>query len=340
MSQIASFRTKLALLTDYLDDQQVTEIQVNRPGELWLRKKGSYYAEQVVVPGLTYALLSSLADVTASFKSLEVDRLTPILSAEIPVNLEDGIPDFERGTYRTEMILPPVVPERTIAMTIRKQSLVKMTLPLYTEQGAFRFVNGVVTDASYSDARLLELYSAGQWAEFLRGAVLAHKNIAISAGTYCGKTTCLNALVQEIPAHERIVTIEDSREIEPAQPNCVRLSYARHQATGQTAVTPATLIRSCMRLTPDRVIMGEVRGPEAVEFLGMLNTGHKGTLTTIHTDSPAEMYDRFGELMDGHTSLTREQVIERVKRRIDVVVQWKYTERDGRYISEILYAGA
>ncbi|MBS7776858.1 P-type DNA transfer ATPase VirB11 [Acidovorax sp. CCYZU-2555] len=340
MSQIASFRAKLSLLTDYLDDQQVTEIQINRPGELWLRKRDVYYAEQRDVPALTYSLLSSLAEVTASFKSLEVDRAMPILSAEIPVNLEDGIPDFERGTYRTEMILPPVVPERTIAMTIRKQSLVKMTLPMYSQQGAFRFVNGDVDNGPCSDARLLQLYHAGQWAEFLRAAVLARKNIAISAGTYCGKTTCLNALVQEIPAHERIVTIEDAREIEPAQPNCVRLSYARHQAAGQTAVTPATLLRSCMRLTPDRVIMGEVRGPEAVEFLGLLNTGHKGTLTTIHTDSPSEMYDRFGELMDGHTSMTREQVIERVKRRIDVVVQWKYTEREGRYVSEILYAGA
>lgn len=340
MSQIASFRSKLSLLTDYLDDQQVTEIQINRPGELWLRKKHTYFSEKVEAPGLTYALLLSLADVTASFKSLEVDRLSPILSAEIPVNLEDGIPDFQRGAYRAEMILPPVVPERTIAMTIRKQSLVKMTLPIYEKQDAFRFVNRGVDDSPYSDELLQQLYKAGQWAEFLRGAVLARKNIAISAGTYCGKTTCLNALVQEIPAYERIVTIEDSREIEPAQQNCVRLSYARHQAAGQAAVTPATLLRSCMRLTPDRVIMGEVRGPEAVEFLGMLNTGHKGTLTTIHTDSPAEMYDRFGELMDGHTSMTREQVIERVKRRIDVVVQWKYTERDGRYISEILYAGA
>lgn len=340
MSQIASFRSKLSLLTDYLDDSQVTEIQINKPQELWLRKKDAYHAEHIAVPGLTYALLSSLADVTASFKSLEVDRVSPILSAEIPVHLEDGIPDFERGTYRTELILPPVVPERTIAMTIRKQSLVKMTLPTYAEQGAFRFVNDAVVEEPYSDAHLLALYRAGQWAEFLRAAVLAHKNIAISAGTYCGKTTCLNALVQEIPWHERIVTIEDSREIEPAQPNCVRLSYARHQATGQAAVTPTTLLRSCMRLTPDRVIMGEIRGPEAVEFLNMLNTGHRGTLTTIHTDSPAEMFDRFGELMDGHTSMTREQVIERVKRRIDVVVQWKYTERNGRYISEILYAAA
>ncbi|KLD31592.1 type VI secretion protein, partial [Xanthomonas perforans] len=80
------------------DDKQVTEIQVNKPGELWLRKKDAYYAEQIEVPGLTYQLLSSLAEVTASFKSLDVDRESPILSAEIPVNLDDGVPDFERGT--------------------------------------------------------------------------------------------------------------------------------------------------------------------------------------------------------------------------------------------------
>ena len=146
MSQIPSFRTKLSLLKDYLDDKQVSEIQVNKPGELWLRKKDTYYSETIKVPELTYQLLSSLAEVTASFKSLEVDRDSPILSAEIPVNLDDGIPDFERGTYRTEMILPPVVPEGTIAMTIRKQSLVRMSLAKYREQGAFRFVNSTVND--------------------------------------------------------------------------------------------------------------------------------------------------------------------------------------------------
>ena len=340
MSQIASFRAKLAVLTRYLDDRDVTEIQINKPGEIWLRKRSAYYAERIEVPGLTFQLLMSLAEVTASFKSLEVDRDSPILSAEIPVELEDGIADFERGTYRTEMILPPVVPEGTVAMTIRKQSLVKMTLQKYADQGAFRFVNADVNDEPYSNENLKALHRDGAWQEFMRGAVLAHKTIAISAGTYCGKTTCLDALMQEIPLRERMAIIEDSREVDPIQPNCVRLSYARSQAAGQSAVTPTSLLRSCMRLTPDRIIMGEIRGPEAVEFLNMLNTGHKGSITTIHADSPAEMYDRFGELMDGHTSLTRDQVIARVRRRVDVVIQWKYTERRGRYISEIQYEGA
>ncbi|MGO4395881.1 P-type DNA transfer ATPase VirB11 [Variovorax sp. M-6] len=337
---IASFRAKLAPLTKYLDDPNVTELQVNKPFEAWLRKKDSYHSECVDVPGLTFASLLSLAEVTASFKSLEVDRNSPILSAELPVDLSDAVADFERGSYRTEMILPPVVPEGTVALTIRKQALVKMTLPLYEEQGALRFVNQTVDEEELSDADLRALYGAGQWQDFLRGAVRAHKTIAISAGTYCGKTTCLNAMLQLIPLHERLALIEDSREVEPPHANCVRLSYARSQAADQSAVTPTSLLRSCMRLTPDRIIMGEIRGPEAVEFLNMLNTGHKGSLTTIHADSPVEMYDRFGELMDGHTSLTRDQVIERVKRRVDIVVQWKYTERHGRYISEILYAGA
>ncbi|MDM0015042.1 P-type DNA transfer ATPase VirB11 [Variovorax sp. J22P168] len=337
---IASFRAKLAPLTRYLDDPNVTEVQVNKPFEAWLRKKDSYYSERVDVPGLTFASLLSLAEVTASFKSLEADRSSPILSAELPVDLSDGVADFERGSYRTEMILPPVAPEGTVALTIRKQALVKMTLPLYEAQGAFRFVNQPVDDEDLSDEDLAKLVNAGRWQEFLQGAVRAHKTIAISAGTYCGKTTCLNAMLQLVPLHERLALIEDSREVEPPHLNCVRLSYARDQAADQTAVTPTSLLRSCMRLTPDRIIMGEIRGPEAVEFLNMLNTGHKGSLTTIHADSPGEMFDRFGELMDGHTSLTRDQVIERVKRRVDVVVQWKYTERHGRYISEILYAGA
>jgi type IV secretion system protein VirB11 len=293
------------------------------------------------VPELTFARLLSLAEVTASFKSREVNRAAPILSAEIPVDLADGVPDFERGTYRTEMILPPGVPVGTVAITIRKQSLVKMTLELYKEQGAFRYVNARVEEEDYSDDALKELFKARKWDEFLQASVFAHKTIVLSAGTYCGKTTCLNAMLQKIPLNERIVTIEDSLELEPPQPNCVRLSYGSAQAEGQSMVSPNTLLRSCMRLTPDRIVKGETRdGPGAVEFLNLLNTGHNGSLTTIHADSPGEMFERFGELMDGHTSLTRDQVIERVKRRVDVVVQWKYTERHGRYVSEILYAGA
>ena len=340
MSQIASFRVKLAQLIEHLDDPNVTEIQINRPGEIWLRKKDAFYAERVALPDLSFAVLRSLADVTAAFKSLEVDRDSPILSAEIPVNLEDGVPDFDRGSYRTEVILPPVVPEGTVAITIRKQFLVKLHLDQYEEQGAFRFVNRAVDDEPISDDQLRNLYRASAWNAFLRGCVVARKTIVISAGTYCGKTTFLNGLIQYIPPRERLVVIEDSREVEPAQPNCLRLSYARHQSSEQAAVSPTTLLRSCMRLTPDRIVMGEIRGPEAVDFLNMLNTGHTGSISTLHTESPDEMFDRFGELMDGHTSLTREQIIERVRRRVDVVVQLKYTERHGRYVSEIQYVAA
>ncbi|PRP68798.1 P-type DNA transfer ATPase VirB11 [Chromobacterium amazonense] len=340
MSHIPSFRSKLEPLLPHLDDPRVTEIQINRPGEIWLRTHGSFYAERVAVPALTFTLLSTLAELTASYKSQEVGKQSPILSAELPVNLEDQVPDFERGTYRTEMILPPVTPEETVGITIRKQMMRRMNLGDYETAGAFRFVNQPVAESEYSDARLAQLFHDKQWEAFLKGAVLAKKTIVISAGTEAGKTTFLDMLLHLIPLHERLVLIEDSREVLPPHPNCLRLSYASPIGAATLRVTPTQLLRACMRLTPDRIIMGEVRGPEAVEYLNMLNTDHPGSITTVHANSPMEMFDRFAELMDGHTSMSRDQILARLQRRIDVVVQLAKSDRHGRYISDIHYAGA
>ncbi len=338
MSHIASFRTKLGSLSQYLDDPHITEIAINRPGAVWLAQQHQRAMVAVEVPELTYGLLHSLADITASYSSQETSDSRPILSATIPVNRHDGVDICDRGGYRIQIVLPPVVAQQTIAMCIRKPVLRDFSLMDYQRQGAFAHVNKALGDGPYSDARLKILYEAKQWNEFLRGAVLSHKNIVISAGTNAGKTTLLNALLKEIPMEERIVTIEDVREIRPVQPNCLHLLYSRG-GQGTSTVTAVELLQAVLRLAPDRAIMGELRGEEAYAYLELLNSGHTGSITTIHADSPELMYDRLAQMvMRFGTPLGKAHIIDYAKSLIQVVVQCKRASDGRRYISDIRYS--
>jgi type IV secretion system protein VirB11 len=339
MSHIASFRAKLGVISHYLDDPLITEIAVNRPGVIWLARQHQRHMFSVAVPELSYGLLHSLAEVTASYTDQETGRTKPVLSAIIPANRSDGVATCDRGGYRIQIILPPAVEQQTIALCIRKPALLDFSLHDYQYQGAFAHVNNGIDGEPYSDARLSALYVAGRWEDFLRGAILAHKNIVISAGTNAGKTTLLNAMLKEIPDCERIVTIEDAREIRPVQPNCLHLLYSRG-GQGVAATTAVDLLQAVLRLAPDRAIMGELRGEEAYAYLELLNSGHTGSITTIHADSPELMYDRLAQMvMRFGSPLGKEQIIAYARSLIHVVIQCKRAANGKRYISQISYAG-
>ena len=337
MSHIASFRTKLACLTSFLDDPSVSEIAINRPGEVWIARQGHRHMTRQTVPALTFALLKSLADVTASHTQQETDRRRPLLSATIPINLSEGVPDHERGGYRIQVILPPTVEEGTLALCIRKPTLLDITLSEYQERLAFKQVNETQRWDLCRAKALMDSYTAGHWSSFLREAVRQKLNIVISAGTNTGKTTFLNALLKEIPIEERLVTIEDSREIRPPHPNCLHLVYSRGEQ-GVSQVTAVDLLEASLRLTPDRAIMGELRGSEAYSYLELLNTGHSGSITTIHADSPELMFERLAQMvMRFGSTLNKDQIISYAKSLIDVVVQLKRDNSGERYVSNILY---
>lgn len=339
MSEIASFRTKLSQLTRFLDDPAVTEIAINRPGEVWLGKQGQRFMSQVKIPELDYGLLQSLADVTASYSHQDANRERPLLSATIPINLNKGVDDTQRGGYRIQVVMPPAVEERTIAICIRKPSLLDLTLQDYGKQGAFDVVNKKLDNEEYSDDRLRDLFINGQWEEFLRGAVRAHKNIVISAGTNAGKTTLLNSLLKEVPPEERVVTIEDSREIRALQGNSLHMIYSRG-GQGVAQVTPVDLMEASLRLTPDRLIMGELRGSEAYAYLEVLNSGHTGSMTTIHAETPDLMYDRLAQMvMRFGSTMGKEAIMSYAKTLIQVVIQFKRGSDGRRFMSEIRYEG-
>jgi len=339
MSQIASFRAKLSCMRPYLDDPDVTELAVNRPGEMFIARRGQGYMEPVAVPELSLPLLKSLADVTAAFTSQITDRRSPLLSATIPVDLSRDIDDSLRGGYRVQAVRAPAVAEQTMALCIRKPSMLDLSIPDYQERGAFSKINCSLQSEA-TEKNLLKLIKAQDWSGFLQLAIRMHKNIMISAGTNTGKTTFANALLKLIPQQERIITIEDSRELMPRQPNCVHLLYSRG-AQGEASVTAIDLLEASLRLTGDRVIMGELRGAEAYSYLELLNTGAGGSISTIHANSPAMMYERLALMvMRAGVSLSQSQIIDYARSLIQVVVQFRYDRQTGeRFVSEILYEG-
>ena len=182
-------------------------------------------------------------------------------------------------------------------------------------------------------------YGKREFADFVRLAVQARKNILISAGTDTGKTTLLNAMLKEIALRERLVIIEDTRELRPPQQNVVRLFYSRGEQ-GLARVTAQDLCEATLRLRPDRILLGELRGKEAFTYLRTINSGHPGSITTIHSDSPQLAFEQLALMvMQGFPSIDKTLVIEYVRSIIPIVIQAKRAT-GRRFISEIYYADA
>ncbi len=204
----------------------------------------------------------------------------------------------------------------------------------------FENVEVVQDDAlSPEDIELRELLAAHRLKEFLRQAVRYRRNIVVSGSTNSGKTTVLNTLLREVPQDERLLTIEDVRELRTSVPNTAHL-LASKGGQGVAKVTIQDLLEACLRLRPDRIILGELRGAEASSFLHAVNSGHPGSLTSVHADSPALAFERLALMvMQGNASLTREQILAYLRGVVDIVVQVRKI-RDRRKVSAIYYKHA
>ena len=180
-----------------------------------------------------------------------------------------------------------------MVLAVRKHALSDLTLAEMGEAGTFRLPEAGVVGRE--DRALQALLDKGDVQGFLRLAVRARKTIVIAGGTSSGKTTLLNALVKEIPPHERLIAIEDTPEIRLVHENAVGLLAARGDA-GEARVDVEDLLQASLRLRPDRILLGELRGREAFAFLRAVNTGHPGSITTIHADSPDGAVDQIAML--------------------------------------------
>lgn len=311
----------LAPLGFALERTDATDIYINRPGELWLETLGGKI-ERHEVPMLDGALLSRLARQVAALNHQGISREHPLLSASLP----DG--------SRIQIAQPPAT-RGEIAIAIRKHVSADLMLDDYVSSDAFREVRTAGNAQTAVIDHVRKLVNAGDIGNALREAVRGRLNILISGGTSSGKTTFLNALIREIPADERLILIEDTPEIRLKHENAIGLIAAR-SALGEAHVTANDLVSASLRMRPDRIILGELRGPEAFGFLRAVNTGHPGSMTTIHADSVERAFEQLALLvLEGGSTLQREDILSYVRMTVDMVLQLR-RDAYGRRVSEIL----
>ena len=292
-------RTYLKPFLPWLEKDEVTEILVNRPGEVWVEVSGEPAMRRLDMPEVDDTLLSRLAAQIARVAHQGINRENPLLAASLPTG------------ERVQLVGPPAA--KHWAMAIRRHRMVDLALDDY-DRGPIKHASTTEGDDALARARAEPI-------KFLREAVKARKTILISGGTSSGKTTFLNAMLKTIPANERIILVEDTPEIADDHANSLRLVAVKGEL-GEARVTINDLLQASLRLRPDRIIVGEIRGEEATTFLRAINTGHPGSFTTVHANTPKGALEQIALMvMQSGTQLTRLETLEYAKSLIDVVVQ-------------------
>ncbi len=294
----------LGILDPLLKDTGITEIMVNGPDAVFIEKNG-----KTEKTGLRFESEKRLEDIiqrVVGRGGREVNRANPIVDTRLP----DG--------SRVNVVLPPVSLSGAV-MTIRRFPDKPLTIPDLIALGS-------LTEEA---------------AEFLSTLVRAKYNIFISGGTGSGKTTFLGALAGFIPPDERIITIEDSAELTlNGIENLVRLEVRNANSAGAGKVTVSDLIRSSLRMRPERIIVGEVRGEEAIDMLQAMNTGHDGSVSTGHANSPADMLGRLETMvLQGGSGLPLEAVRRQIASAIDIIVHLSRMRDGSRRTVEISEIG-
>lgn len=323
-ADVGVVRELLSPIARFLSDKTLFEIVINRPGQVLTEGPSGWRSHDA--PDLTFEKLMRLARAVASYSHQAIDAAHPLLSATLP------------DEHRIQIVIPPAVTKGTVSITLRNPSSISLTLNDLEAAGLFSEVSPLTDQLSTLDARLLELYGARSYMAFLREAVLARKNIIISGATGSGKTTLSKALIQHIPADERLITIEDTGELVIPQDNHVRLFYSK-DGQGLAKIGPKELLEASLRMRPDRVLLQELRDGTAFYYIRNVNSGHPGSITTVHADSARLAFEQLTLLVkesDGGHDLERGDIRDLLKIAIDVIVQCK--RAGGRFqVTEIYF---
>ena len=311
-------------ITQFLNDPRVTEICINRPGEVFLETVDGW--QRLDVPGLTFERARQFCTtvVNESKTGQRITSVDPVVSLTFPTG------------QRAQFVLPPAVPADHVSITIRLPSRYTKTLNEYQKDGFFAQIledRGTVSDM---DQELLELRRARDYHGFFSKAVFYKKNIVVSGATGSGKTTFMKSLVTHIPDDERLITIEDARELFIEQPNRVHLIYSRG-GQGTANVTAKGCMEACLRMKPDRIILAEIRGDESFYYIRNCASGHPGSITSCHAGSTSQTWDQMALMVKASpegAGLAFPEIKRLLMLTIDVVVHIK-AHAGRRYITGI-----
>lgn len=301
----------LAPLKPFMDDATVNEILINQPGEVFVERRG--VMTLYLMPELTPSHIKRLFGFIANENGQVLNKDFPMLSG----NLYDG--------SRVQLVIPPAAREYTLS--IRRPSLLQRTLEDYKHSHFYdntRSFDASSRDCNPEDVKeklLLDLYHQQLWGDFIELAVVLKKNIVISGGTGTGKTTFLNACLCHIPQDTRIITLEDTFEVVVPHNNAVSLSAPKTK--DESKISMQDLVQCALRLRPDRIIMGEIRGREILDFVSACSTGHEGSITSIHANNPRIAFMRMTQLykLNNVPSMRDADIARELHAVIDIVIQ-------------------
>ena len=322
-------------LKQFLDSKDVTEITINEPNQVWVKGFGNWQKHEL--KELDENHINSLVTAVFAYNNMREVAIGSLL-------MPDG--------SRCQILRFPATLDHQVSFTIRKHSDVVFTLEQLTETGSFQNWEDVSFNKSLGDyinskeitdkdKELVEIKASGDIQEFLTKSVQYHKNIVIAGKTGSGKTTFAKALILKIPSEERIITIEDVHELHlPSHPNHLHMMFG----SGKGRISAFDALMACMRISPDRILLAELRGAETWEYLMSLNTGHPGGITTVHANGAVHTFDRIAGLIKS-SEVGRTVDLEAIKMilysTVDVVLyfdlrQLKQVFFDPIYVKEIL----
>ena len=312
-NEFLEYQYEVLGIREFMASPDVTEICINKPGELYLESRGGW--QRVEVPTLNFerARQFCTAVVNESNTGQRITDTDPVVSLTFPTG------------QRAQFVIPPACDAGKVSITIRLPSKQTKTLAQYQEDGFFAEILENAPGISESDRELLDLRGERRYADFFRQAVLKKKNIVVAGATGSGKTTFMKSLVHHIPADERLVTIEDARELFIDQPNVVHLLYSKGgQSTSN--VTAKSCMEACLRMKPDRIILAELRGDESFYFIRNCASGHPGSITSCHAGSTEQTWDQLALMVKASnegSGLEFETIKRLLMMTIDIVVHIK-----------------
>lgn len=308
MTEVESFAEQgLLPLQSLLSDDRVNEVVINPDGKIFVEVADATHMQSVDDIEIDEHEIRSLGSNLAGETGNALGDDHPIVSGRVFVFGND---------VRVQVVVPPAI-EDGVSLSIRKY------ISRVLDPSEIKFINdgpiNIDDDRKAKHASIRKLADNGNLEELLRTAIDGRMNILISGGTSSGKTTIARALLAMSHQDERLVTIEDAVELRPEHKNTVSLIANRRERSDRST---AKLLESALRMRPDRLIVGELRGAEAYNFLEAINTGHPGSISTIHADSPRLALERISLMvMQTGVKLTRDDVIDYAKHTIDLIIQ-------------------